>query len=64
MRGKVKFFNAMKNFGFIQPDEGDKDLFVHSSDIEGGFLREDDIVEFESEPSDRGPRAVNVKKVQ
>ncbi|MFO8110569.1 MAG: cold-shock protein [Thermoplasmata archaeon] len=63
MKGKVKFFNTMKNFGFIQPDEGDDDLFVHSSDIDGGFLREDDRVEFDSEQGEKGPRAVNVKKI-
>ncbi|MFW5898582.1 MAG: cold-shock protein [Candidatus Saliniplasma sp.] len=63
MRGKVKFYNTMKNFGFIEPDEGDDDLFVHRSDIEGNYLKEDDEVEFESEQGERGPRAVNVKKL-
>ncbi len=64
MKGKVKFFDTMRNFGFIQPDEGDDDLFVHRSDIDGEYhLKEDDIVEFDSEPGDRGPRAVNVKKI-
>jgi len=53
----------MKNFGFIKPDEGDEDLFVHSSDIEDSYLSEGDRVEFETEQSDRGPRAINVKKL-
>ncbi len=64
MRGKVKFYNTMKNFGFIEPDEGDEDLFVHRSDIEGNYLQEGDVVEFESEPGERGPRAVDVKKIE
>ncbi|MFO7991393.1 MAG: cold shock domain-containing protein [Thermoplasmata archaeon] len=64
MRGKVKFYNTMKNFGFIEPDEGDEDLFVHRSDIEGNYLKEGDEVEFESEPGERGPRAVGVKKIE
>ncbi|KXA90614.1 cold-shock protein [candidate division MSBL1 archaeon SCGC-AAA259I07] len=63
MKGTVKFFNLRKNFGFITPDEGDEDLFVHASDIETGSLDEDDRVEFESEMADRGPRAVKVKKL-
>ncbi len=63
MKGEVKFFNNMKNFGFIKPDEGDEDLFVHSSDIEDSYLSEGDRVEFETEQSDRGPRAINVKKL-
>ncbi len=63
MKGKVKFYNTMKNFGFIEPNEGDDDLFVHRSDIEGNYLKEDDEVEFESEQGERGPRAVNVKKL-
>jgi len=63
MKGKVKFYNTMKNFGFIEPNEGDDDLFVHRSDIEGNYLSEGDEVEFESEEGERGPRAVNVKKL-
>ncbi len=65
MKGTVKFFNDMKNFGFIEPDEGDEDLFVHRSDLEdANFLKEDDIVEFETEQGEKGPRAVNVKKIE
>ncbi len=63
MKGEVKFYNTMKNFGFIKPDEGDEDLFVHRSEIEGNFLKEGDEVEFETEEGERGPRAVDVKKI-
>ncbi|MFO7792854.1 MAG: cold shock domain-containing protein [Candidatus Saliniplasma sp.] len=63
MKGEVKFYNTMKNFGFIKPDEGDEDLFVHRSDIDDNYLNEGDMVEFETEQSDRGPRAINVKKI-
>jgi len=63
MKGEVKFYNTMKNFGFIKPDEGDEDLFVHRSEIEGNFLKEGDKVEFETEEGERGPRAVGVKKI-
>lgn len=63
MEGTVKFFDTRKNYGFITPEEGDEDLFVHASDIESGSLNEDDRVEFDSEEGDKGPRAVNVKKL-
>lgn len=63
MKGTVKFFDRRKNFGFITPEEGDEDLFVHASDIESGSLDEDDEVEFDSEEGEKGPRAVNVKKL-
>lgn len=64
MKGTVKFFNNQKNYGFIEPDDGSEDLFVHRSNIESGTLNEGDKVEFESEMGDKGPRAVNVKKVE
>jgi CspA family cold shock protein len=62
--GTVKWFNDDKGFGFITPDEGSKDLFVHHTGISGdGFksLSEGQKVEFDEEPGDKGPKAVNVK---
>ena len=64
MKGTVKFFDPRKNYGFITPDEGDEDLFVHASDIESGTLNEEDKVEFESEEGEKGPRAVKVNKLE
>lgn len=63
MKGVVKFFNERKNYGFIEPEEGEEDLFVHRSDLEEETLEEGDEVEFETEESEKGPRAVQVKKV-
>ena len=61
--GTVKWFNEEKRFGFITPDEGDKDLFVHQSGITGGqqSLEEGAKVSFDSEDSPKGPKAVNVQ---
>ncbi len=64
MKGTVKWFNDQKGFGFITPEDGSKDLFVHHSSIQAdGFktLAENQQVEFEVEQSDKGPRAANVK---
>jgi len=61
--GKVKFFNDSKGFGFITPDNGEQDLFVHTSAIENGSLSEDDKVEFEVGEGQKGPCAVQVKKI-
>lgn len=66
MKGKVRFFNETKGWGFIDPDDGSKSLFVHYSDIEGsGFriLNEGDAVEFESVDTPRGPKAQKVKRL-
>jgi cold shock protein len=64
--GTVKFFNSDKGFGFIAPSDGSDDLFVHFSAIKSeGYksLDEGDRVSFETEDSDRGPRAVDVEKL-
>ena len=64
--GTVKWFNDEKGFGFITPESGERDLFVHFSGIEGdGFktLPEDSKVEYDEEAGDKGPKAVNVRKL-
>lgn len=61
--GVVKFFNDAKGFGFITPDNGGKDLFVHVSAIDNGSLSENDKVQYEVGESQKGPCAVQVKKI-
>jgi cold shock protein len=64
--GTVKWFNDAKGFGFIKPESGDKDCFVHHSAIKGsGFksLTEGERVEFEIVPGAKGPAAQNVTKL-
>jgi CspA family cold shock protein len=65
-RGKVKWFSDTKGYGFITPDDGSKEVFVHHSAIQAqGFrtLMEGDAVEFEVEQGQKGPAAANVRKV-
>ena len=65
--GTVKFFNNEKGFGFIKPDGGAKDVFVHISAVEQAgmrTLREGQKVEFDIQPDQRGPKAVNLRAVK
>jgi CspA family cold shock protein len=62
--GTVKWFSEQKGYGFITPDEGAKDLFVHHTNIEiDGFrtLRDGQRVEFDASPGRKGLEAMNVK---
>ena len=64
--GTVKWFNDEKGYGFITPDDGGRDLFVHYSSIDGGGFRslaEGAKVNYEEEAGDKGPKAINVTKI-
>ncbi|HNO79422.1 MAG TPA: cold-shock protein [Phycisphaerae bacterium] len=66
MQGTVKWFNDTKGFGFVAPEDGSADVFVHYSAIEGdGFksLAEGAVVEFEVTVEGKGPKASNVRIV-
>jgi cold shock protein len=63
--GTVKFFNTAKGFGFIQPDGGGKDVFVHATAVQAAgmtTLNEGQKVSFDIQPDARGAKAVNLKK--
>jgi cold shock protein len=66
MKGQVKWFNAEKGFGFITPEDGAKDCFVHHSAIQGtGYksLNEGEHVEFTVVQGQKGPAAENVSRI-
>ena len=63
IKGTVKFFNDSKGFGFIAPDNGDKDVFVHASKLDsiGGTLQEGQTVMFETVQGKKGAEAQNLE---
>lgn len=61
--GTVKFFNTTKGFGFIQPEDGSRDVFVHISAVERSGLKtlnQGQKVTFEIQPDKKGPKAINL----
>jgi CspA family cold shock protein len=62
-KGTVKFFNSAKGFGFITPENGGKDVFVHANDTGGAVLNEGTKVEFEVVEGKKGPQASGLKVV-
>ena len=62
--GTVKFFNSDKGYGFISPEDGSKDVFVHISAVEQSglaSLTEGQKISFELQPDKKGPKAVNLE---
>ena len=65
MQGTVKKWLEFKGYGFIQPDNGGDDVFIHNSNIKGASeLREGQKVEFDVEDSYKGPKAVNLTIIE
>ena len=66
-QGKVKWFDTEKGYGFIEPEDGGKDIFVHRNNVENlGYnqgLEENEAVEFEVEETPKGLSAVNVRSL-
>lgn len=66
-QGKVKFFDTEKGFGFIKPDDGSDDVFVHRNNVENldynQGLEDDEAVEFEVEETPKGLSAINVRSL-
>lgn len=63
MKGEVAFYHDTKKYGFIEPEDGTEDVFFHVDDMEGEEIAEGDEVEFETEEADRGPKAVDVRRL-
>ena len=66
LRGKVKWFNPSKGFGFIEREDKEKDAFVHITAVKAAgikTLQENDKLEFTLEDGPKGPSAVNLKKI-
>lgn len=61
-RGTIKWFSSKEGYGFIEPHEGEEDVFVHHSEVPDEDLREGEEVEFEIEQTPKGISAVDVRR--
>jgi len=61
-KGTVKFYNAMRGFGFIKVEDSNEELFVHKSEIHG-TIQENDTVEFDIQKGQKGLNAINVRVI-
>ena len=67
IKGKVKWFNPTKGFGFIEREDKEKDVFVHASAVKQAglrFLNEGEKISFDLEDGPKGPNATNLKKIE
>ena len=66
IKGTVKFFNDAKGYGFIKPDNGEKDIFVHVSQLDniGGYLQDGEALLFNTQEGRKGLEAINIEKVE
>ena len=62
--GTVKWFSSEKGFGFIKPEDGSEDVFVHHSEVSGEDLRDGEHIEFDVEQTPKGLSAVNVRRLK
>ena len=66
LKGTVKWFNGKKGFGFIEREDKEKDVFIHASAVRSAglkYLNEGDKLEFTLEETEKGPSAINLKKI-
>lgn len=63
-QGTIAFYHDVKAYGFIEPADGEDDIFFHISDLEAEEVEEGDEVQFATEESDRGPKAVDIQVLQ
>ena len=65
-QGVVKWYNGKKGYGFVSPDDGSKDVFIHAAAVRAAslkFLNEGDKIKFSTESTEKGPAAVNISKL-
>ena len=67
LHGTVKWYNSRKGYGFVQRDDGEKDVFIHASAVKASglkYLQESEKISFDLEDGPKGPNATNIKKIE